>query len=437
MNNNNNNNNFQGGITVREIYEEIDQDDTLRRRGQSHITSKTIQTAVINRSMEIMGHHFWSYGMEGTRCNYIAAVTKSAQKASGFAVSYKTVRAWIKHYQQFGEIPAETKSRGKVMTIKGIRASRVSRFTAADENILLGIIRDCPQLYLDEIQQRMADLTKKIWSTSTIWRHLHNRGYSLREAVFRASQQQQFNVDTFLATMLDKVTHPHQLVYVDETARGANASRRRRAWAPQGIQAIVNAPFTREHDKRYSLIAACDWNGFIIDACHVVERESGKTDNNPDRGTVDTDRFVEYIRDLLVPLLGRYEYDEPRSIVVMDNASIHCCDEIEDLIHESGALLIYTAPYSPEWNPIEYMFGVYKASLKRMSINYQDPNYDWFYVHYKSLLAVTPETSKNFFKKCEVPKMDVYFEEQKLIQMMQEEENNESDLPFPFSLLLE
>jgi len=36
-----------------------------------------------------------------------------------------------------------------------------------------------------------------------------------------------------------------------------------------------------------------------------------------------------------------------------------------------------------------------------------------------------------------VPKMDVYFEEQKLIQMMQEEENNESDLPFPFSLLLE
>jgi transposase len=60
--------------------------------------------------------------------------------------------------------------------------------------------------------------------------------------------------------------------------------------------------------------------------------------------------------------------------LVMDNASIHNPEKVRDLIEGSGALLVYTAPYSPEYNPIEYMFGEYKKALKRHSYH---SGYNW------------------------------------------------------------
>lgn len=34
-------------------------------------------------------------------------------------------------------------------------------------------------------------------------------------------------------------------------------------------------------------------------------------------------------------------------------------------IEDDGAKIVYTAPYSPDLNPIEFFFSVYKAALKR------------------------------------------------------------------------
>ena len=61
-------------------------------------------------------------------------------------------------------------------------------------------------------------------------------------------------------------------------------------------------------------------------ACQIVERETGKEDKNPERGTVDTERFEECIEKYLVPVLGNSANranTEANSVVVMDNASIH------------------------------------------------------------------------------------------------------------------
>ena len=81
--------------------------------------------------------------------------------------------------------------------------------------------------------------------------------------------------------------------------------------------------------------------------------------------TVDTERFIEWVENRLLPVLGRYEKGEARSVVILDNASIHHDDEIVDLIESTGARVIYTAPYSPDLNPIEFMFGQYKKGLQR------------------------------------------------------------------------
>ena len=111
--------------------------------------------------------------------------------------------------------------------------------------------------------------------------------------------------------MRDRVLHPRQVLFIDESAKDANAARRRRAWSPFGITPIVDAPMVREFDKRYTLIAACNWEGFVQEACHIVEREHGKDDPNPDRGTVDTGRFEQYLEDFVVPVLGELSYRNP------------------------------------------------------------------------------------------------------------------------------
>ena len=64
-------------------------------------------------------------------------------------------------------------------------------------------------------------------------------------------------------------------------------------------------------------------------------------------GTVDSERFVAYVREKLAPQLGNYALGEPRSVVVMDNARIHKDPRVRQLIEATGAKLIWNAAYSP------------------------------------------------------------------------------------------
>jgi hypothetical protein len=61
--------------------------------------------------------------------------------------------------------------------------------------------------------------------------------------------------------------------------------------------------------------------------------------------------------------------------------------------------LVYTAPYSPDKNPIEFNFSVYKAALKRHTLD----GLGWELAHKWALKAVTPEKAVNFYKKAGVP----------------------------------
>jgi transposase len=183
----------------------------------------------------------------------------------------------------------------------------------------------------------------------------------------------------------------------------------------------------REFDKRYSLIASCNWEGFIPEASHIVEREYGSDDRDPERGTVDAQRFEDFLEQHLIPILGKAINKEANSIVVMDNASIHNSTKVREMIEGAGAMLIYTAPYSPEYNPIEFMFGEYKKSLKRLSYN---GTLDWLDVHHRAIQSVSPKQAKAFFSHCQVPLIDDWLRE----QARQEEEGI---LPQPFNDLFE
>ena len=112
-------------------------------------------------------------------------------------------------------------------------------------------------------------------------------------------------------------------IFIDECSEGRNDARRSRHWAKKGKNAFTSEPFHGDADVRYTFIRASDINGFIREACEVVQRERNRNDNDPNRETIDTKGFIRYIKERIVPILGNYDKGEPRSIVFLDTATVH------------------------------------------------------------------------------------------------------------------
>jgi transposase len=57
---------------------------------------------------------------------------------------------------------------------------------------------------------------------------------------------------------------------------------------------------------------------------------------------------------------------------VMDNASFHRTDRVEQLCAEAGVKLVYLPPYSPDLNPIEELFAELKGFIKKHWEDYEN-----------------------------------------------------------------
>ena len=101
--------------------------------------------------------------------------------------------------------------------------------------------------------------------------------------------------------------------------------------------------FDVSEDDDYCMIASGDITGLILDVCELVFK--GDNNINVAIGTIDGDCFLDYVRYFIVSCVGNFLKDEPRSIIIMNNASIHNKDEIKRLIDEVGVMLLYTAQY--------------------------------------------------------------------------------------------
>ena len=80
------------------------------------------------------------------------------------------------------------------------------------------------------------------------------------------------------------------------------------------------------------------------------------------KGSTDAAFFELFIGQLLQHC-GRWP--EPKSVLVMDNASFHHSDRIKILCAEAGVKLLYLPPYSPGFNPIEEFFAELKAHINK------------------------------------------------------------------------
>ena len=76
-------------------------------------------------------------------------------------------------------------------------------------------------------------------------------------------------------------------------------------------------------------------------------------------GSINSDVFYAWLTQALVPILPIH------AVVVMDNASFHKRADMVEAIKQSGALLEFLPPYSPDLNPIEKKWAQAKAIRKQ------------------------------------------------------------------------
>jgi transposase len=131
------------------------------------------------------------------------------------------------------------------------------------------------------------------------------------------------------------------LIFVDES--GVNlALTRLFARSPKGERARGTRP--QKRGKNVSLIGAIGLKGLITQVSLL--------------GATDGLKFEAFIAQRLVPKLWS------GACVLMDNCSIHKPEEIERLITQAGARLIYLPPYSPDFSPIENCWSSIKSLLR-------------------------------------------------------------------------
>lgn len=201
-----------------------------------------------------------------------------------------------------------------------------------------------PDQYLDEMAVFLWDEFGALFDPSTISRTLSRHGWSNKIIRRRAREQNQDLRDFYLYNL--SAFKSYQLVYVDESGCDKRIGFRRRGWSPLGTTPLEVTRFHRS--QRYQILPAYTQDGILLSRVF--------------QGSTDTEGFEDFLEELL-QWCGRWP--EPRSVLIMDNASFHHSPRIERLCFDAGVKLLYLPPYSPDLNPIEEFFAELKTFIKR------------------------------------------------------------------------
>lgn len=93
-------------------------------------------------------------------------------------------------------------------------------------------------------------------------------------------------------------------------------------------------------------------------------------------GNTDSTLFNFWLENLLFAELA------PDSTIIMDNAAFHKTAMTRKIIEDSGHILLFLPPYSPDFNPIEQDFAIIKRRRQFVPADTSIHNVVKSYVNY-------------------------------------------------------
>ena len=212
---------------------------------------------------------------------------------------------------------------------------------------MISLVLNRPHIYLQEACDEVSAEFGVTVSVPTVCRLLRRHGLTRKKIRQVAIQRNiQYRAD-FMADILQY--RREQLVWVDEMGSNRRDAIRKYGYAIKGETPAFHRLL--ERGQRITAIAALTVDGII---------SVQYTKNN-----VDANVFYDFVTCHLIPNMHQYDGIAPKSVVILDNCSIHHVTEITDLFEKAGIMVIYLPPYSPDFNPIESAFSFVKGYLKK------------------------------------------------------------------------
>lgn len=255
------------------------------------------------------------------------------------------------------------------------------KLTTPVELTILHVVLSHPGIYLREIQTELLELTGTDVCLGTLCRFLVRVGFTRQKMKYAALQRDKQLRSQFISDV--SVYNPEMLVFLDESGADKRDYLRKYGYSLRGKPPVCHKLLVR--GQHVSLIAFMSTAGILdFDIAH---------------GSVNGDVLYNFVEKYLLPHLMPFDGNNPHSVVILDNCSIHHIDEIVRMIYEVGALVHFLPPYSPDYNPIESMFSKLKAEMKAIECHYDDST-DIETLILTALSSITTQDCQNWIENC-------------------------------------
>lgn len=250
--------------------------------------------------------------------------TSFKEIAELFQVCERSIRRYVALFNRTGEVEAKKQRHGPE-----------SLLGEYERLVILRIILDNPGIYLNEIRDKLFDKFGVPLALSTICKTLKSMGCS-RQVMCRVARQRS---DDLRARYMAEISmyDPKMLIWLDESGCDRRNYLRKYGYSVRGKPVTDLRLLVR--GVRYSAIPIVSLDG--IHDVYITE------------DTMNGQRFVDFVQQCVLPLTQPFNGVNSRSVIILDNASIHHVQEVTDIIEMHGARVCYLPPYSPDLMPCE------------------------------------------------------------------------------------
>ena len=197
------------------------------------------------------------------------------------------------------------------------------RLDEIHELYVLTLVSHNPGLYLSEICNKIHAATNISVSESTVCRILHCHGFSHKKIVQVAKQRCMDYRATFIANIV--LYQMDMFVWVDETGSDRRDNIRKFGYAFKGEAPVYHRWLVR--GNRISSIAA-------MCSEKIIEYEIIND-------TCNSEKFADFVCGTLIPNMVQFDGSSSRSVVILDNCSIHHTATVLDLFEEAGIVVLF------------------------------------------------------------------------------------------------
>ena len=204
-----------------------------------------------------------------------------------------------------------------------------------------------------DIWTRLNTVFNKDYSENLIRRHLkEDLGMSFRKVTtkpIRVDTKKLFVIRNLFWYKISKHIDEYVLlVNVDESSFNSSISNNRGWFKKRRAAEVFCSTFTGSWFMILAITSDGDYYAFVL---------SGRN------STIIYKRFLESFESWLMAR----QVDHNRKIIVMqDNCQIHHSNKVKELINKSRLMFVFIPAYTPEYAPVEKVFGIIKAKLRKI-----------------------------------------------------------------------